>query len=216
MIDLDFLKNQTRLVSIDAETTGRPMMTPAEIRKAPKGYRVPGIVIEIGCVELLRDGDGWRKGKNWQVRVNPDGPINPQAIKVHGIKPAELAKAPRFPDILNEFLEFVDGAHFVAHAYLNEKKFLDYELARAKRIGWGEEAFPDDRYICTQEIYAELFPGAPKSLDAMTDRLWLDRSERFQFHGALLDADLTADAFVELLRRRAGGTDNEHTRSIEV
>lgn len=215
MIDLDFLADHNRLVAIDAETTGRPMMTPAEIRKAPKGYRVPGIVIEIGCVEMLRDGETWKKGKTWQVRTNPEGPINPQAIKIHGIKPAELTKMPRFAEVLDEFLEFIGDAPFVAHAYLNEKKFLDYEFARMKRIEWGEEAFPDDRYICTQEIYAELFPGAPKSLDAMSDRLWLDRSERFRFHGALLDADLTADAFNELLRVRAGGSVEPRSVTLE-
>lgn len=215
MIDLGFLDAHDRMVAIDAETTGRPMMTPAEIRKAPKGYRLPGIMIEVGCVELLRDGTGWRKGRTWETRINPDGPINPQAIKIHGIKPADLAKAPRFADVVEAFLEFAGEAPFLAHAYLNEKKFLDYEMARLKRIAWGEEAFPDERYVCTQEIYADLFPGAPKSLDAMVDRLWLDRTERFARHGALMDADLTADAFVELLRLRAGG-EPKTARSVEV
>jgi len=216
MIDLDFLKDHDRLVALDAETTGRPMMTPAEIAKAPKGLRIPGIVIELGCVEMLRDGASWTKGRTWMIRTNPDGPINPQAIKVHGIKPADLAKAPRFPDVIDELTAFLGDSPLVAHAYLNEKKFLDYEAARAKRINWGEEWFPDERYICTQEIYAELFPGAPKSLDAMVDRLWLDRTARFDHHGALLDADFTADAFNELTRILREGGEDPTVRSVAV
>ena len=216
MFDLEGLGRVTRLVAIDAETTGLPMMPPADIRKAPKGFRLPGIVIEVGCVEMLREGDSWRKGETWQARINPDGPISPQSIKVHGIKPGDLKKAPRFPDIADALLAFLSDAPLVAHAWRNEKQFLDYELARAKRIGWEDEAFPEDRFICTQKIYAELYPGAPKSLDAMSDRLWLDRSDRFNFHGALLDADLTADALIALLRRIADGPEAEEARSVTV
>ncbi len=201
MIDLGFLEAKKRLVALDAETTGNRVMTADDIRKAPKGLRPPGVVIEIGCVELLRDETGWRKGESWQSRINPEAPINPTSIKIHGIKPGDLKQAPRFDQIVETFLAFIGDDYLVAHAYRNEKLFFDYEMARIKRIGWGEEALPDHRFICTQEIYAELFPGAPKSLDAMTDRLWVDRSDRFKFHGALLDADLTADAFIEMERR---------------
>jgi DNA polymerase-3 subunit epsilon len=213
MTDLDFLKSHQRLVAVDAETTGLPIMTQEQIRKAPKGLRLPGVVIEIGCVELLRGDEGWRKGETWQVRINPEGPISPQSIRVHGIKPGDIKKAPRFAEIVDTFLAFIGEAPLVAHAYRNEKQFFDYEMARAKRIGWDDEAFPADRFVCTQEIYAGLYPGAPKSLDAMSDRLWLDRSERFAFHGALLDADLTADAFVELERRLTRGPEPEQPRS---
>jgi len=193
-----------RLVAIDAETTGHKVMTVEEVRRAPKGLRLPGVVIEIGCVELLRVEGGWRKGETWQTRVNPEAPISPASIKVHGIKPAELKQAPFFSDIADTLLAFIQDSPLLAHAYRNEKQFFDYEMARAKRIAWGEAAFADDRYVCTQEIYAEMFPGAPKSLDAMTDRLWLDRSDRFKFHGALLDADLTAEGFMEMERRQSG------------
>ncbi len=201
MVDLGFLEGRSRLVAIDAETTGNRVMTAEDIRKAPKGLRPPGVVIEVGCVELLRDAEGWRKGESWQSRVNPEAPINPASIRVHGIKPGDLKQAPRFDQIVDALLAFIGDDYLLAHAYRNEKQFFDYEMARIKRIGWDEEAFPEDRFICTQEIYAELFPGAPKSLDAMTDRLWVDRSDRFKFHGALLDADLTADAFIEMTSR---------------
>ncbi|MEI6558738.1 MAG: exonuclease domain-containing protein [Rhodospirillaceae bacterium] len=202
MLDLDPTDGPRRLVAIDAETTGHKIMTAEQVRRAPKGLRLPGLIIEIGCVELLREPAGWRKGETWQTRINPDAPINPTAIRIHGIKPGDLKQAPRFDEILPAFLAFIGESDLVAHAYRNEKQFFDYEMARVKRIRWDEEAFPEGRFICTQELYAEMFPGAPKSLDAMTDRLWLDRSERFTFHGALLDADLTADAYIELERRR--------------
>ena len=204
MVDLGFLDGKSRLVAIDAETTGFRVMSADEVRKAPKGLRLPGVVIEIGCVELLRDGTGWRKGENWQSRVNPEAPISPASIGVHGIKPGDLKQAPRFDQVVDTLLAFLGDDYLVAHAFRNEKLFFNYEMARIKRIGWDDEAFPEDRFVCTQEIYAELFPGAPKSLDAMTDRLWVDRSERFKHHGALLDADLTADAFIELERQLRG------------
>ena len=202
MPDPEFLVEPRRLIAIDAETTGYPVLTAEQIRRAPKGLRPPGVIIEIGCVELVRDKESWRKGETLQTRVNPEAPISPVSIRVHGIKPAELKQAPRFVDIVDRMLAFIGDSPLVAHAYLNEKQFLDYEMARAKRIDWNEEAFVDERFICTQELYAEQFPGAPKSLDAMADRLWVDRSDRFKFHGALLDADLTAEAFIELERRR--------------
>jgi DNA polymerase-3 subunit epsilon len=214
--ELKSLEGRQRLVSIDAETTGHTVMTAEQVRRAPKGLRIPGVIIEIGCVELLRDGDSWRKGETWQTRVNPDGPISPASIKVHGIKPSELKGAPRFDAIVDAMLAFIGDCPLVAHAYRNEKQFLNYEMARSKRIAWDAEAFLDEHFICTQEIYAGLFPGAPKSLDAMTDRLWLDRSERFTFHGALLDADLTADAFVELLRQLRAGPASDVPRSLPL
>ena len=80
----------------------------------------------------------------------------------------------------------------------NERDFLDYEFARAKAIAWGESAYPGERYICTQRLFAQLFPGAGKSLTSVCDRLVLDSRERDDRHGALLDADMTADALVEL------------------
>ena len=212
MIDLTILEGRNRLVAIDAETTGYRVMTADDVQKAPKGLRPPGVVIEVGCVELLRDGEGWRKGESWQSRVNPEAPVSPASIRVHGIKPGDLKREPRFDQIAEALLAFLGDDLLVAHAYRNEKQFFDYELARMKRVAWGEEAFPDQRFVCTQRLYAHLFPGAPKSLDAMTDRLWVDRSDRFTFHGALLDADLTAEAFIELERRLRLDTQNPEHR----
>jgi DNA polymerase III subunit epsilon len=83
---------------------------------------------------MLRDGEGWRKGETWRSHVNPDGPIDPTAIKNHKIRPADLKGAPRFPAILSKLKDFIGGSPIVAHAYKNERDFLDYEFARAKAI----------------------------------------------------------------------------------
>ena len=193
-----FLKAYDRFVAFDAETTGKRTPTAEFIRKQPFAWKPPGIVIELGFVELLREGDGWRKGETWLQRVNPDAPIDPAAIQIHKIKPGDLKNAPRFPALLEKVKVFIGDSPIVAHAYKNERDFLNYEFARAKAIAWGESAYPEERYICTQVLYAQLFPGASKSLTAMCDRLALDSSERDDHHGALLDADMTADALLLL------------------
>jgi DNA polymerase III subunit epsilon len=194
----DFLDRFERLVAFDAETTGKRTLDADSIRRQPFAWKPPGIIIEVGFVEMLRDGTGWRKGETWCSLVNPDGPIDPAAIKIHKIRPADLKAAPRFPAILPTVRDFVGGSPIVAHAYENERDFLNYEFARAKVIEWGDSAYGEERYICTQILYEQIFPGATKSLTSMCDRLALDASERDDRHGALLDADMTADALILL------------------
>ena len=207
----DFLDAFDRLVAFDAETTGKRTPDADFIRRQPFAWKPPGIVIEVGLVEMRREdagkGERWRKGETFRTLVNPDGPIDPAAINIHKIRPGDLKGAPRFAVILPQLRDFIGDAPIVAHAYRNEQGFLDYEFARAKAIAWGESAYDDARYICTQRLYAQLFPGASKSLTAMCDRLALDASERDAQHGALLDADMTADALILLERQlKNGGT----------
>ena len=194
----DFLDRFDRLVAFDAETTGKRTPDADFIRRQPFAWKPPGIIIEVGFVEMLRDGTGWRKAETWCSLVNPDGPIDPTAIKIHKIRPADLKAAPRFPAILPTVRDFIGNSPIVAHAYENERDFLDYEFARAKVIEWGDNAYGEERYICTQILYEQIFPGATKSLTSMCDRLALDASERDGRHGALLDADMTADALILL------------------
>jgi DNA polymerase-3 subunit epsilon len=194
----DFLDGFDRLVAFDAETTGKRTPEAEFIRRQPFAWKPPGIVIEVGFVEMLREAGGWRKGEAWRSLVNPDAPIDPAAIRVHKIKPADVKGAPRFAAILERLRAFVGSSPIVAHAYENERDFLDYEFARAKAIAWGESAYPRERYICTQILFAQLYPGAGKSLTSMCDRLALDSSARDEKHGALLDADMTADALALL------------------
>src|SRR5271166_6926094 len=96
-----------RHVALDAETTGKRTPDAEFIRKRPFAWRAPGIIIEVGFVEMLREGEGWRKGETWSSRLNPDGPIDPEAIKIHRIRPADLKNAPRFPTILPKLKDFV-------------------------------------------------------------------------------------------------------------
>lgn len=198
MLTIGDVAGTQRLVVLDAETTGQRTPGAAEVAKLPKAMRLPGILIQLGCVELLRDGIGWRTDRTWETLLNPDGPVKPDAMKVHGIKPADLRGARRFPEILPEFEAFLDGAPMVAHAALNEIGFLNYEMRRAKLVGWDEAPFHEGRFLDTQVLARETFPGATQTLDALCDRLWIDRSDRFARHGALLDAELTAEAFMKL------------------
>ncbi|HIJ62391.1 MAG TPA: DNA polymerase III subunit epsilon [Rhodospirillaceae bacterium] len=210
MLSLDDLADVGRLVAIDAETTGFRVPDAEAIRKMPKGLRLPGIVIELGCVELLRDGDGWKTGDTWQRRVQPNGPIAKASIAVHGITPAELKNAPSFRDILDDFETFIGQDSLLAHSAVNEIGFLNFEYARVGRCGFDETIFSGNDFICTQELSRRFFPGAPGSLDVLCDRLWIDRSDRFQHHGALLDAVLTAEAFMKM----HGGFVQDEPRSI--
>ena len=201
----DFLDAFDRLVAFDAETTGKRTPDADFIRRQPFAWKPPGIVIEVGFVEMRREAAGWKKGATWRSLVNPDAPIDPAAIAIHKIRSGDLKGAPRFAAILPQLRDFIGDAPIVAHAYKNERDFLNYEFARAKVIAWGESAYEEARYICTQRLYAQLFPDATKSLTAMCDRLALDASERDTQHGALLDADMTADALVLLERQLKGG-----------
>ncbi len=94
MYSPNFLDGFDRLVAFDAETTGKHTPDAEFIRKQPFAWRAPGIIIEVGFVEMLREGEGWRKGETWRSRVNPDGPIDPEAIRIHRIRPADLKNAP--------------------------------------------------------------------------------------------------------------------------
>lgn len=122
--------------------------------------------------------------------------MNHVARDIHGITAGELRKAPRFADLHERFFAFLgERDPIVAHAIDNERELLSHELARMRLGQWGEKPLPG-RWLCTQTLFAELFPRAPKSLDAVCDKLSLDRSHRQAGHGALLDADLTADALL--------------------
>jgi DNA polymerase III subunit epsilon len=117
----NFLDGSDRLVAFDAETTGKRTPDAEFIRKQPFAWKAPGIIIEVGFVEMLREGEGWRKGEMWSSRVNPDGPIDPEAIKIHRIRPGDLKNAPRFSTILPKVKDFVGDSPIVAHANKNEQ-----------------------------------------------------------------------------------------------
>ncbi len=210
MLTLDDLTEVERIVAIDAETTGFPIPTAAQIKKMPKGLRLAGIIIEIGCVELVREGDGWVTGESWHRQIQPNGPIAKASMAVHGISLAQLKDAPQFRDVLDDFEAFIGQDVLLAHSAVNEIAFLNFEYARVGRCAFDEEIFSASDFVCTQQMSRQFFPGAPGSLDVLCDRLWIDRSDRFRHHGALLDAVLTAEAFLKM----QGGFVQDDTRSI--
>lgn len=167
-----------RQVVLDTETTG------LEWRKGNR-------VVEIGCVELL---ERRATGRTFQCYLNPDREFEPGAQEVTGLTREFLADKPRFAEVVDEFLAFIDGAELVIHNAAFDVGFLDAELARLEGHGRLQER-------CTVEdsllLARQRFPGQRNSLDALCKRLGVDNSHR-QLHGALLDAQLLAEAYLAL------------------
>ena len=167
-----------RQVVLDTETTGLEWK---------KGNRV----VEIGCVELVERRP---TGRTFHCYLNPDREFEPGAQEVTGLTLDFLADKPRFAEVVDEFLAFVEGAELVIHNAAFDVGFLDSELARID--GAGKLL---DR--CTVEdtllLARERFPGQRNSLDALCKRLGVDNSQR-QLHGALLDAQILLDVYIAL------------------
>jgi DNA polymerase-3 subunit epsilon len=169
-----------REIVLDTETTG---LDPSD------GHRV----IEIGCVELI---DHFPTGRTYQAYLNPDRDVPAEAQRVHGITDAFLADKPRFGEVAEAFLEFLGDAPLVIHNAAFDLKFVNAELARIKR-----EALPAGRAIDTIEMAKVKIPGARYSLDELCKRFGIDLTVR-EKHGALLDAELTAQVYLELVGGR--------------
>jgi DNA polymerase-3 subunit epsilon len=165
-----------REIVLDTETTG---LDPND------GHRV----IEIGCVEL---SDHFPTGRSFQRYLNPDRDMPAEAQRIHGISTEFLADKPRFAEVAEEFLEFIGDAPLVIHNASFDLKFLNAELHRH-----GRGPIPAARAIDTIDIAKSKFPGARYSLDELCKRFSIDLSSR-SLHGALLDAELTAQVYLEL------------------
>lgn len=172
-----------REVVLDTETTG---MDPSD------GHRI----IEIGCVELLNH---LPTGRTFHQYINPEREVDAGAIAVHGIKNEFLKDKPVFAEIVGSFLEFCDGAKLVIHNAEFDIKFLNAEL---KLLGF--PPFKLAEAIDTLLVARKKFPGSPANLDALCRRFNIDLSAR-DLHGALLDAQLLADVYLELLGGRQHG-----------
>jgi DNA polymerase-3 subunit epsilon len=168
-----------RQIVLDTETTGLSW---------EKGNRV----VEIGCVELVERRP---TGRTFQRYLDPECDFEPGAQEVTGLTREFLAGKPKFAEIFDEFLAFVDGAELVIHNAAFDLGFLDAELAR---LG---PHYQRMHLRCTVEDSLALarhrFPGQRNSLDALCRRLGVDNSHR-QLHGALLDAQLLVDAYLAL------------------
>ena len=172
-----------REIAFDTETTG---LNPAD------GERV----IEIGAVELINHIP---TGRTFRRLINPGRPVSEATIRITGITDADLKDQPPFehPDIVDAFLSFLGEATLVAHNASFDRGFLNAELARC-----GRPPIPEERWIDTVAMARKRFPGAPASLDALCKRFDISLESR-TFHGALLDSQLLASVYLELLGGRA-------------
>ncbi|BCT91235.1 DNA polymerase III subunit epsilon [Lysobacter helvus] len=168
-----------RQVVLDTETTGLSW---------DKGNRV----VEIGCVELVERRP---TGRTFQRYLKPDCMFEPGAQEVTGLTLEFLADKPAFEDVVEEFLAFIDGAELVIHNAAFDLGFLDYELSRiGAHLGRVRDRCNVEDSL---ELARQRFPGQRNSLDALCRRLGVDNSHR-QLHGALLDAQLLAEAYLAL------------------
>ena len=148
-------------------------------------------VIELGGIELV---NRFPTGRTFHRYINPQGrAINPEAQAVHGISAADLVDKPTFADIAEEFMAFIDGAHLVAHNAGFDIAFINAEFDRL-----GHPAVDQGRVIDTLAIARRKHPMGPNSLDALCRRYGIDNSRRTK-HGALLDSELLAEVYIELI-----------------
>ena len=146
-------------------------------------------MVEIGCVELFNHVP---TGRTWQSYLNPEREMPVEASIVHGLKEEFLAKQPLFAEVADAFLEFIGDAPIIAHNASFDMGFINAELTRH-----GFAPLADDRAVDTVKMARRMFPGAPASLDALCKRFGVDATNR-QLHGALLDARLLAEVYLEL------------------
>ncbi|CAN5685551.1 DNA polymerase III subunit epsilon [soil metagenome] len=168
-----------RQIVLDTETTGLEWK---------KGNRV----VEIGCVELLERRP---TGRTFQRYLNPGREFEPGAQEVTGLTLEFLADKPRFAEVVDAFLEFIDGAELVIHNAAFDIGFLDHELSLldCAYAPMRERA----QVLDSLELARQRYPGQRNSLDALCRRLGVDNAHR-QLHGALLDAQLLAEAYLAL------------------
>lgn len=172
-----------REIVLDTETTGLD----------PKsGHRV----VEIGCVELLNHV---ATGETYHCYINPQRPMPAEAERIHGLSDSFLADKPFFAAVAEGFLEFIASAPLIIHNAAFDLGFLNMELKKLAR-----PVIPPDRAIDTVKLARRKFPGAPANLDALCRRFGVDLSVRTK-HGALLDSELLAEVYLELVGGRQPG-----------
>jgi DNA polymerase-3 subunit epsilon len=168
-----------RRVVLDTETTGLELS---------EGHRI----IEVACIEM---DDRRPTGRHFHRYLNPERAVDLAASEVHGLTAEDLSDKPRFADIADDFLAFVEGAELLIHNASFDVGFLDAELERAGKPRVSSLC----RVMDTLEFARELNPGKRNSLNALCDRYGVDHSHR-TLHGALLDAQLLADVWVAMTR----------------
>lgn len=169
----------TRQVVLDTETTG---ISPKQ------GHRI----IEVGCVELVE-----RKltRNTLHVYINPEREVDAGAVKVHGLTSAFLADKPRFVDVVEEIIDFIQGAELIIHNAAFDVGFLNHEFRLAGRQF--KQVHDHSTVLDTLALAREKHPGQRNSLDALCQRYCVDNSSR-DLHGALLDSELLAQVYLRM------------------
>lgn len=172
-----------REIVLDTETTGLDPET---------GDRI----VEIGALELLHHVP---TGRTFHVYLNPERPMSPDAFAIHGLGDDFLRDKPVFAAVAADFLRFIGDARLVIHNASFDMKFLNAELARL-----GRPPLAMTRVVDTLALARTRFPGAQASLDALCRRFGIDNSSR-TLHGALLDSEILAEVYLELVGGRQPG-----------
>jgi DNA polymerase-3 subunit epsilon len=172
-----------REIVLDTETTGFDPLS---------GHRIA----EIGCVELLNH---LPTGRVFHKYVNPERDMPAEAFKVHGLSADFLSKHAIFAEVAVEFLAFIEDSPLIIHNAEFDMKFINAELVRC-----GLATLPMSRAVDTVPIARRKFPGAQASLDALCRRFEIDNAHRTR-HGALLDSELLAEVYLQLIGGRQPG-----------
>jgi len=174
----------TREIAFDTETTG---LDPRA------GHRL----VEIGCVELIH---GMPSGQSWHSYLNPERDMPEEAFNVHGLSVDFLQDKPLFGDVAEGFLAFLGDATLVIHNAAFDLGFVNAELDRVGRPAL------TNTFVDTVSVARRKFPGQRNSLDALCERFGINNAHRTK-HGALLDAELLAEVYIELNGGRQRGLD---------
>jgi DNA polymerase-3 subunit epsilon len=172
-----------REIVMDTETTG---MDPYE------GHRI----VEIGCVETINHIP---TGNNLHIYINPERDVPAEVVAVHGLTEEFLQDKKTFAETYHEFLEFIGKDKLVIHNADFDMKFINHHLGEM-----GAAPIPSTQVIDSLKIARKKFPGSPASLDALCKRFGVDNSNR-TLHGALLDSEILAEVYLELLGGRQTG-----------
>jgi len=173
----------TREIILDTETTG---FEPSE------GHRL----VEIGCIELVNH---LQTGKVFQTYLNPMRDVPPDAARIHGLTTEFLKNHPLFTEKVGDFMDFIGESTLVIHNAEFDMKFINAELKSA-----GFKPLLMSRVIDTLPMARQKFPGQPANLDALCRRFKIDNTAR-KLHGALLDSELLAEVYLELIGGRQHG-----------
>src|SRR5712692_9235106 len=169
-----------REIVLDTETTG---LDPFQ------GHRL----VEIGCIELV---NRIPSGQSFHRYLNPERDVPAEAAAIHGLSSEFLKDKPFFAEIVDDLVAFIGDAPLVAHNALFDLAFLNAELERV-----GKTLVPRERLVDTLLLARRKYPGAPNRLDDLCTRYGIDNSRRTK-HGALLDAELLAEVYLELIGAR--------------